>query len=67
MTQCRQITGITMARKYMTVDAEKISLLASVVNDWIEYGYEPIGGITIEQSKNGLVTYYQAMYGESPR
>lgn len=50
----------------MIVDAEKISLLASVVNDWIEYGYEPIGGITIEQNKNGLVTYYQAMYGESP-
>ena len=48
--------------EYIIVAGRTFSMLADFVNEKIADGYEPVGGVTVEQYGNMPNRYLQAMY-----
>ena len=47
--------------QYKVVKEDSISDLESAVNDWIQGGYEPQGGVAVATNETTYYVYYQAM------
>lgn len=54
-------------KKYIILTGLKISELENTVNNYVQSGYIPIGGITIHKETEKTTKYYQAVLNLNPK